>query len=64
MLGIGLFAQNFVVLFVSNDFTWWQYIIVVIVALIYLFVLGYATFYPTKPIKALTKEEAKDHEYA
>ena len=64
ILGIGLFMMNFILLFDGNKFNhWYEYLIVGLVTLGYLILIGLACFFPTSPLKPISKEDLEDHEY-
>ena len=63
-LGLFLFSMNFITIFINSSLShWWQFLIIIIVAILYLSFFVNAILEPVKELKSQSEEEIEDHEY-
>ena len=62
-MGVALFLMNFAILADGPDLKWFEFVIIGVISIIYLALIGYAIYYPTSPLKPISKEDIEDHEY-
>ena len=62
-MGVGLFMGNFAILFDGDTYSWYAYVIISFVTLIYAIFIYLVIREPVKPLNMITTEELEDHEY-
>ena len=62
-MGTLLFLLNFFIIFDGSDLPWFVYLVIGIVACVYIALIFKAIREPVGPLTKMTKEELNDHEY-